>query len=325
MHIFVGRSRELGWFRDVMRMQHTYPFLLYGPLGCGKTTLAQRVAERAEELFGGDVVVLYINARAKRAKNALFTNAVQWLKEALSIFAKAVAGEVGEFLARTAVDIALYFAEKTSKDILLIVDEFHRAYREDPVGWVKYFMDLMEHPTMRDEGLRDKIYNVVLITSEYTAVERILPKGYADPYMVWNLAREEFRELHEALSPPIDFEALWRTCGGNPRCAGDLMELGWDVERYIKAIVKRERVDKMAREAAKLGAVELLRRATEDPDVLDQPGAERLERLLYKYNKVLELTETIAGGKPPRDPVIGIGERYAWHWPALRDAVAKTL
>ncbi|WP_245218334.1 ATP-binding protein [Pyrobaculum islandicum] len=190
MDIFVGRVRELRWFREVMGEQHTYPFLLYGPLGCGKTTLAQKVAERAEELFG-DVVVLYINARAKRARNALFTNAVQWLKEALSKFAKAAAGEVGEFLARTAVDIALYFVEKTSKDILLVVDEFHRAYRDDPVGWVKYYMDLMEHPSLRDEELRNITLNVVLITSEYTAVEKILPKGYADPYMVWNLAREE--------------------------------------------------------------------------------------------------------------------------------------
>ncbi|WP_245218380.1 hypothetical protein [Pyrobaculum islandicum] len=75
--------------------------------------------------------------------------------------------------------------------VLLVVDEFHRAYRDDPVGWVKYFMDRMEHPTLRVKELRDKIYNVVLITSEYAAVERILPRGYADPYMVWNLAREE--------------------------------------------------------------------------------------------------------------------------------------
>ncbi|WP_245218332.1 hypothetical protein [Pyrobaculum islandicum] len=81
----------------------------------------------------------------------------------------------------------------------------------------------------------------------------------------------------------------------------------------------------MAREVAKLGVVELLKRAVEDPDVLDKPGAERLERLLYKYNKVLELTETIAGGRPPRDPALGVGEYYAWHWPALRDAVAKAL
>ncbi|ACB39078.1 ATP-binding protein [Pyrobaculum neutrophilum] len=329
MDIFVGRVRELGWFREVMGVQHTYPFLLYGPLGCGKTTLAQKVAEKAEELFGG-VVVLYINARAKRAENALFTNAVQWLKEALSKFAKAAAGEVGELLARTAVDIALYFVEKTSKDILLIVDEFHRAYRDDPVGWVKYYMDLMEHPSLRDEELRNITLNVVLITSEYTAVREIAPKRYADPYMVWNLAREEFRELYNALNPPIDFETLWRTCGGNPRCAGDLKRVGWDVERYVDRLAGD--VYPLVYEAARYKVRDLLAEVVKDPDFLhhavdraDGGKLLRLEKLLYRHNALLKTRETIAGGKPPRDPALGVGERYAWHWPALKDAVARAL
>ncbi|WP_245218382.1 hypothetical protein [Pyrobaculum islandicum] len=99
------------------------------------------------------------------------------------------------------------------------------------------------------------------------------------------------------------------------------------MEKYLQDLVERENIDEMVKEAAKLGVAGLFKRAVEDPDVLDKPGAEvrRLEKLLYKYNKVLELTETIAGGKPPRDPALGVGEHYAWHWPALKDAVAKAL
>ncbi|WP_148682330.1 ATP-binding protein [Pyrobaculum neutrophilum] len=329
MDIFVGRVRELGWFREVMGVQHTYPFLLYGPLGCGKTTLAQKVAEKAEELFG-DALVLYVNTRAERWDDALVTNAVDILGEVAKAlaaqFAGRPAGEVAAKFTTTAIlEILKRLSLRNVEKVLLVVDEFHHAYGDDPVGWVKYFMDRMEHPTLRVKELKNKIYNVVLITSEYAAVERILPRGYADPYMVWNLAREEFRELYDALNPPIDFETLWRTCGGNPRCAGDLKRVGWDVERYEEELIERENINKMVKEAAKLGVVELLKRAVEDPDVLDQPGAERLERLLYRYNKVLEIKRTIAGGKPPRDPALGVGERYAWHWPALKDAVAKAL
>ncbi|ABL88930.1 hypothetical protein Pisl_1781 [Pyrobaculum islandicum DSM 4184] len=91
-----------------MRVQYTYPFLLYGLLGCGKMTLAQKVAEKTEELFGGDALVLYVDTRAERWDDALFSNAVDILGEVVKAlatqFAGRPAGEVAAKFTTTAGD-----------------------------------------------------------------------------------------------------------------------------------------------------------------------------------------------------------------------------
>ena len=294
--------------------------VVYGPEGCGKTALLKQAKAVLEEEFGYHV--LYANPLAKRAEEILqySPTARELVEKAFSIFSDPLAKAVD-----LTINVAGWIMQKfrRSRVAVLMDDIFQAVGVENAEAYVKALLNLIEWPPAE----YDKIV-VLVASSEGITRERVGRHRWATIKVMWNMAREGFRQLYDVLpSPKPPFDETWKWTGGNPDALEGLFEAGWDVERVVEDLA----VDKgLSAAFAERWRVHLAK-ALEDPDYLwEEPEAGGLAKELVEKNLVVLLKGRrpdawVDQPPPERDPELGIGRYYAWQTPLHREAVRRAL
>ena len=177
--------------------------------------------------------------------------------------------------------------------LLLIIDDLHRVMSKDEV--INYCKSIYEWIKWDLSTLVDSVLTVITVP-HYILGNRYLFKREVVPSLLWNLRRCEIIKLAKAVGKPlsIDDDDIWYLTGGNPRALEWLINLNWDVRKWLKYVdygplsTAREHV----------GVTEL-RRLAEDPysnydvaSVLEDLGLMikvNREFLISDYEKNLEL------------------------------------
>ncbi len=291
--------------------------LVFGPEGCGKTAWLRQSAEVLREL-GFDVI--YVNP-LERDYLAYID-----LKEVARRLAEH-SGIAEVKLADLAIQLAKYAIKKRKRKMAVLADDVFQAIGVDKAAsYVKWMLSVIEYPPGEYENIV-----AVVATSEGVTRREIGGHRWASPRPMWNMAREGFKQLYEQIpgeKPP--FEEAWRLTGGNPKLLGELYGAKWDVDKVLKELADRKRINAFV---ATLGEEEreLLRRALDDPDVLfTKEGIPLMDRLVDMNLIVDTLPERDSwfwAGEPPpkRDVELGIGRRVAWQTPLHREAVRRAL
>ncbi len=322
---FVDRGRAIAQINEIAE-RGTYPvYVVYGPEGCGKTALLRQAKEILEE-HGYSVV--YVDPLAGSKSEALvYTPTIRDIvREAFRLFPEPYS---------RIVDVALNVASLVMRRlrrprIAILVDDLFQAIGVDKAErYVKTLLNMIEHPP----GDYEKIA-VLVTSSEGLSRESVGRHSWATLHILWNMSREGFRELYNAIpgSKP-GFEYVWMLVGGNPRYLGRLYEVDWSPEPIINEIVRSRGLRKLIASLDDKKA-KILEEAVNDPDTfferISEPEAQSLEKKLVELNMIIEIWERDEYGwfdtpPPEKDLSLGIGRYYAWQTPLHREAVKRTL
>jgi len=227
------------------------------------------------------------------------------------------------------VDVTIVIASRIMKRFrrprvaVLLDDIFQAVGVENAEAYVKALLNLIEWPPAEYERV------VVLVaSSEGITRRRVGRHSWATIKVMWNMAKEGFRQLYDVLpSPKPPFDEVWRFVGGSPRYLERLYGYGWSADAVAREIARERGVKALVK---RWGAY--LEKAVEDPDYLwdKYPETEALINDLVEANLIVEVWDRkphlwIDQPPPEKDPELGIGKYYAWQTPLHREAVKKAL
>jgi len=322
---FIDRDQAIKQVEELAEKGTWVVYVIYGPEGCGKTAFFRQASEVLRE---HGYAVVHVNPLA-RAVEDRFSVAEDLRELAVKLGAYPV-GDAAQLIDKAVELLYKLVREGIKKRIALLADGVFQAVGLDKAEQlVKSLLNMIEWPSIRCEKI------VVLVaSSERVTRERVGRHSWATMRIIWNMSREGFKKLYNTLpDPKPEFEEVWRLAGGNPRYLEEIYRSGWSVDRVVKGIVMRKRLEVLI---ASLGGYEreVLREAIEDPDVmlakLRDPRVQELERKLIEYDLLMEVwdrDEWLWVDTPPRerDPELGIGKYYAWQTPLHREAVRRAL
>ncbi|MDK6029358.1 ATP-binding protein [Ignisphaera sp. 4213-co] len=193
---FVDGEKEFSQLREVVFRGTVFPFVIYGPEGCGKTSLLRFVARELRSY--GDTVVVYVDAlEGFDVEKALFSSH----REIIDFVQNLISVPLGASIARAVMRVVSRFAQGVgieNRNVVVILDDVYR-YTKSLYEWIGYL----------HEKYRVSNTAIVLTTSEGIS-KRILSKHtYVSIHMMWNLPRRGFEEFVEQLNPHIDVEEIW--------------------------------------------------------------------------------------------------------------------
>jgi len=317
---FTDRDGALRQVEDWAREGTRWPIVIFGPEGCGKTAFLRQASVMLRDL-GYDVFHLHPLDRVFAAEvddadvKSLFADLVRktledekWGRMALAVF-----------------DLTREILKKRRRKIAIIADDVFQAIGLDKAAaYVKGLLNTIEHPVYRYENI------VVLVaTSEGVSRSEIGRHRWADIMPMWNMAKDGFTQLYEAIPgvKPL-FEEAWRLTGGNPHMLLELYKSGWNVNRLVEALIREKELTSSF--IAKWRR--WLEEAVEDPEALWSPDApeELIKQLVEKNLIVYNMYDRdpyfwIDQPPPERDPELGIGRNVAWQTPIHREAVRRAL
>ena len=319
---FSGRTKALKQIEEYA-MKGTYPVIvIYGPEGCGKTALFKQAVEILKSY---DYAVVHVNPIAVDEHEKLVTS--EDIKQLLSEISEPIGSAIR--LIGTAIEI-LYKAIRRGirKKIALLADDVFQAIGLDQAEvLVKRLLNMIEYPVVDYEKI------VVLVaSSEGITRSRIGRHRWANMLAMWNMSREDYKELYEQIpGPKPPFNNIWKWTGGNPWLLAMLYEYDWNPRRVVDQLIEFRRLISwttlMSREEK-----EILFKAVEDPDTLLDAlrKTPTLVDKLIELNLVVEMFSRkdflwIDTPPPEKDLEIGIGRFYAWQTPLHREAVKKAL
>jgi hypothetical protein len=317
---FVDRDRALAQVVEWAEKSTRWPVVIFGPEGCGKTAFLRQAASGLREL-GYDVFYLHPLDRVFAAEvddpdvKTLFLDLVR----------KTLEDEKWGRLALAVFDLTREILKKRRRKIAIIADDVFQAIGLDKAAaYVKGLLNMIEHPVYRYENI------VVLVaTSEGMSRSEIGRHRWADIMPMWNMAKDGFRRLYEAIpGVKLLFEEAWRLTGGNPHMLLELHKSGWNVDRVVEALIREKELTSSF--IAKWRR--WLEEAVEDPETLWSPDApeELIKQLVEKNLIVYNMYNRdpyfwIDQPPPERDPELGIGKNVAWQTPLHREAVRRAL
>ncbi len=313
---FVDREVELAQLEQMALHGYVFPVAIYGPEGCGKTTLLRCFFD-AIRRRNGNTVAIYIDALEENDIRRALHSSIEELWNVVEVSLQFL--PVGTQLARSIVAMLRKLHEKVplrGKNVVVIVDDVYRAIGLENVD--RYTKSLYESIDYLHRYMDVGKVLILLTTSEGVSKRELHRHTYVHVYMLWNLPREGFEELVQQLEPPrnIDTDTLWRLTGGNPRALIELARLGWSIGLW-RARIFEDRI----RRVLNLVDRDRLKSLAEDPDS-DWRTAELLEEmgLMIELKRVLVL-----GRAPDPDPELGIGRDWAWQLPVYRDLLLEAL
>lgn len=326
---FTGRisaiERVIKWGEEGM----SQPVVVFGPEGCGKSTWLRQTIEI---LKGMGYKAIYVNpTETSLVRFAYDEDLGEVVREAFkSVMGEAVpiAGVPVGRLAELAFEIVAMAVRRLSRTrIDVLVDEAFKAVGiRNASLYVKSALNVMEHP----KGGYDKLV-AILTTSEGLSRSEVGRHRWADLVPMWNMSREDFRELYNKIpGEKPSFEEIWEWAGGNLWILRELYEARWNVEEVVEKLIDGKRLDSFVRSLSSNDR-RRLEKAIEDPDTLfNREGMPVLNRLVELNLAV----DDIPGRKPSRwidrpppkkDLNIGIGEYVAWQTPLHREALKRAL
>ena len=317
---FADREKAISQLQEWVEKGTWQPVVIYGPEGCGKTTLLRQAAQTLEEagyaLFYLHPLdrVFHADIEEPDIRKAFLELAQRALSEdSLGRVAWAVFDFIREALKRRRRKIAVL-----ADDVFQVIGVQYAA------AYVKGLLNMIEHPLYHYENI------VVLVaTSEGVSRGEIGRHRWADLRAMWNMSIDGFKQLYDKLpSPRPPLEEAWRWTGGNPWMLARLYQAGWDKEAVTIDILENKKLIPSFIEKWRTH----LAQAVEDPDALWSPDTpdelinSLTERNLIVYNMHSRLESRWVDQPPPeRDPELGIGRHVAWQTPLHREAVKKAL
>ncbi len=308
---FSDREAEVETVKEWLERPQSFPIAVYGPEGCGKTTLFKYFAWRMRKR---GYLSLYVNALGARdLAEVVDFDKPGILKEILDSLVAEFRLPLGLLVSRLITHIVyrLYRSLAASKGIIVVLDDVYKAIGLEEVD--RYTKMLYEWISWKLPELNIKEFLVILTTSEGVSKRELLKHTYVRVYMLWNLPRNGFYELVEQLNPPLDPELIWRISGGNPRVVAELASLGWNLDKLIEEY--RERVSKLL--TAHSIPLDTVKRLAKDPDS-NPENALRLEEIGLMIQVMKKM---VLGRSVEEDPELGIGREWAWQIPLYRYVV----
>ncbi len=312
---FVDRKQELNQLTDLAFKGYPFPIAIYGPEGCGKTTLLKVLIEHISRY--SDVVALYVDALEEKELNRAILAPSTSIWSILESFSSLI--PIGVNLAKNIMSLIRLIYERISlknKKLVIVVDDVYRAIGFEDVD--RYTKMLYEWIGYLHQKYDIESVCIVLTTSEGVSKRILSRHTYVHIYMIWNLPRKGFEELVQQLEVPssVGVDELWYLTGGNPRALIEIAALRWNVKKWCSYLFER-RVLPSIEDLDK----DRLRRLVEDPD-----SDWSLARELENRGLMIELTRSLAIGYIPREDVdLGIGSRWAWQLPIYRKLVMDWL
>jgi energy-coupling factor transporter ATP-binding protein EcfA2 len=229
--------------------------VLYGPKGCGKTSLFKALHEIVTSMdIDVDVVIVGSEKEAWRAEKLYSPKSLNdILREVKGILGFNVTS-TGEVTSTIAIDaskvISLmvgYIAQmlRSKRKIVIVLDEVKADSGERLAefrGWLEGFANTLKWDTGKYWMEKGGSISVVVLTSDALVSEiRYKVGSKVNWALMWNLPYNAMVELAEQLNLSIDPELLWRLTGGNPRALTSIRSRG--LELWLRADV----VDVLAR------------------------------------------------------------------------------
>jgi energy-coupling factor transporter ATP-binding protein EcfA2 len=230
--------------------------VLYGPKGCGKTSLFKALHDIVTSMQDTDIDVVIVGSEkeAWRAEKLYAPKSLgEILKEVKGIlgFDISSTGEVTSSLAVDATKIISlmvgYIAQmlRSKRKIVIVLDEVKADSSErlaELRGWLEGFANTLKWDAGKYWIEKGGSISVVALTSDALVSEiRYKVGSKVNWALIWNLPYNAMVELAEQLNLSIDPELLWRLTGGNPRALTSIRLRG--LELWLRADV----IDVLAR------------------------------------------------------------------------------
>jgi len=318
---FADRERAVRQFEEIARRGVLRVHAIYGPEGCGKTSLLHQAIEVLRE-HGYEVAL--VNPLAEYPVEKL--SVTDGLKRLLG----EVPGTLGDALRLVEAAVELLYAavrRRLTGRIALLADDIFQAIGLDRAeALVKSLLNMIEHPPVNYERMV-----VIVSSSEGVTRERIGRHRWAALRTIWNMSLEGFQELYNTLpSPKPSFDNIWKWTQGNPKALETLFENNWNIDSVVDEIIHSRNLTRRFIQKWR----KHLEAAVEDPDYLwntpeeevDKLVGELVERNLIVYNMPERKPQLWIDTPPPeRDPDLGVGRHVAWQTPLHREAVRRIL
>ena len=318
---FVDRDAALRQVADWADRGTRFPVVIYGPEGCGKTAFLRQAATMLRDL-GYDAI--YVDVA--RVDFVAHTDVADVAKRLIDAAAE-TSGVAQLKLANLAIDIVRELLDRWGRrKVAVLVDEAFQAIGIEKAGlYVKNLLNLIEYPPRSYERIV-----AVAATSEGLSRREIGRHRWGRLMMMWNMAKEGFRQLYEAIpGAKSPLEEAWRLTGGNPSALAVLYDNRWRWDDAVRAFLEQRGVAFAIRSLTPTERA-WLEEAVGDPDTLFVRERMGLLSKLVEMNMVIEVMgryEYLWVDQPPpeRDPELGVGRYVAWQTPLHREAVRRAL
>jgi len=329
---FADRGRALRQILEWAEKGTDKPVVVYGPEGCGKTALLRQAFEVLESY---DYTVVYVSP-LEEEEDEWRLRISAYARDIVRDLTALALGERGA----TLVDLALKLISTLSKHkklVALLADDIFQAIGLDRAEiYVKRLSNLVEYPPERLEKAV-----IIVGSSEGVTKTRVGRHSWADIYMMWNMAKEGFRELYEQIpGGKPTFDEIWMWSGGNPRVLRDLYLYNWNIEKAIEKLISGRGLKKFVERLAET-QLKILVESLGDPDALHRrlreartrEGKREVVELIDKLVELNLIVEDVSirsdylwvDEPPVTDRGIGVGDEAAWQSPIHREAVKMAL
>jgi energy-coupling factor transporter ATP-binding protein EcfA2 len=298
--------------------------VLYGPKGCGKTSLFKALHEIVTSMDNDvDVVIVGSEKEAWKAEKLYAPKSLgEILKEVKGIlgFNISSTGEVTSSLAVDATKIISlmvgYTAQmlRSKRKIVIVLDEVKADSSERLAefrGWLEGFANTLKWDTGKYWMEKGGSISVVALTSDALVSEiRYKVGSKVNWALIWNLPYNAMVELAEQLNLSVDAELLWRLTGGNPRALVGIKVAGLKGWIDLDVLGRVWRVIKEAGGTARASIWDKLKVVT---DNIDDGGAGLL-KIMEKHNIAVFIGGSTKISDIPKEE--WVGRYYAYQIPA---------
>ncbi|MEM4971009.1 MAG: ATP-binding protein [Sulfolobales archaeon] len=343
---FVDREKEIRAVLSgiaVDRVGREFPVIeggmitvIYGPKGCGKTTLFDALREAVRGTKDFEVVLVKNREEARSVERIyvpedlrrIFVDAVRFFGGSLDTTTGSISGSVDFTGVLMFVSSHIARRLRRARRLLIVIDEI-RADSDERLADFRGWLESYANDLRRDNAMyREKGGSIAVVALTSDALVASIRYKVGDKiwwiYM-WNLPREAAEDLSQqlALSNIISrelgigerdsSELLWRLAGGNPRALDRIRRVGiikWVDESIRGAVIKT--LDPMR---IYLGEERFWRILGEIIDNIDHLRSYReVEEAMLGNNIAIYVAGSNAISSTPREP--WFGEWYAYQIPA---------